>query len=126
MARLLIENLTKIFPSASTEKVRAIDGVSLTIEEQELVTLVGPSGSGKTTLLRLIAGLEKPDSGRIILNDTELNRFTPKERDIAMVFQNYALYPQLSVQENLALGLRLRKVARAETQRRVQEAAEML
>src|SRR4051812_12624974 len=106
MAHLLIENLSKVFGSASGQTVRAVEEVSLKVEEHELVTLVGPSGSGKTTLLRLIAGLEEPDSGTITLNGTALKEFPAKDRDIAMVFQSYALYPQMSVFENLAFGLK--------------------
>src|SRR5262245_54027493 len=126
MARLSIENLSRTFTVGRDEKVHAIQGVSLNIGEKELMTLVGPSGSGKTTLLRLIAGLEEPDSGTITLGGTILNPVPPKDRDIAMVFQNYALYPHMTVYENLAFGLKLRKVARAEIERRVREAAEML
>jgi multiple sugar transport system ATP-binding protein len=112
MACLIIDNLTRSFTVASGEKVQAIKEVDLQIEDQELMTLVGPSGSGKTTLLRLIAGLEEPDSGTIVLNGSVLNPVSPQDRDIAMVFQNYALYPHMSVYENLAFGLRIRKVSR--------------
>jgi len=126
MACLIIDNLTRSFTVASGEKVQAIKEVDLQIEDQELMTLVGPSGSGKTTLLRLIAGLEEPDSGTIVLNGSVLNPVSPQDRDIAMVFQNYALYPHMSVYENLAFGLRIRKVSREKAHQRVQEAAEML
>jgi multiple sugar transport system ATP-binding protein len=126
MARLIIDNLTRSFTVASGEKVQAIKEVNLQIEEQELMTLVGPSGSGKTTLLRLIAGLEEPDTGTIVLNGTAVNPVPPQDRDIAMVFQNYALYPHMSVYENLAFGSRIRKVNREQTHQRVQETAEML
>jgi len=126
VAQLIVEKLTKNFTVASGEKVRAVQGVTLQVEEQELMALVGPSGSGKTTLLRLIAGLEEPDSGTIALNGTVLNPVSPKDRDIAMVFQNYALYPHMSVFENLAFGLKLRHVHSMEIERRVHETAKML
>jgi len=90
------------------------------------VALVGPSGSGKTTLLRLIAGLEEPDSGTIALNGTVLNPVSPKDRDIAMVFQNYALYPHKTVEENMSFGLKLRKTPKPEIEARVRRAAEIL
>jgi len=126
MARVVIENLTKLFSGPHGESIRAVDNASLTVEEKELLVLVGPSGCGKTTTLRLIAGLEEPTSGTVAIDGTVVNHVAPKDRDIAMVFQNYALYPHMSGYENMAFGLKLRKISQAETDRRVQEAAEML
>ena len=126
MARVVIENLTKLFLGPRGDSVRAVDNANLTVEEKELLVLVGPSGCGKTTTLRLIAGLEEPTSGTVAINGTVVNHVAPKDRDIAMVFQNYALYPHMSAYENLAFGLKLRKISKAESDRRVQEAAEML
>jgi multiple sugar transport system ATP-binding protein len=100
--------------------------VSLEIVDQEFMVLVGPSGCGKTTCLRMIAGLEESSEGEIWIGDRQVNDVSPKDRDIAMVFQNYALYPHMSVYENMAFGLKLRKVPREEIARRVAEAADML
>src|SRR3954463_15200601 len=102
MPTLQTERLTKVY-----EAVRALDGVDLTVEGSELVAVVGPSGCGKTTLLRLLAGLETPTSGRIVLNGRDLSGVMPAERRVAMVFQDHALYPSRSVRENLAYPLRL-------------------
>ena len=101
-------------------------GVDLAIAEQELVTLVGPSGCGKTTLLRLIAGLEEPDRGHIRIGGHDVTRLPPKNRDIAMVFQNHALYPHMTVFQNMAFGLKARRIPRAEIKRGVAAAATTL
>jgi multiple sugar transport system ATP-binding protein len=122
MARVVLENLGKRFKGT----VRAVQNVSLTVEDRELLALVGPSGSGKTTTLRLIAGLERPDAGTISIDGKVINHVSPKDRDVAMVFQNHALYPHLTVFGNLALGLKLRKVSKAETEQRVCETAATL
>jgi len=106
--------------------VRAVDEVDLTIESGEFLVLVGPSGCGKSTLLRMIAGLEEVTDGRIEIGDRDVTHLSPRDRDIAMVFQNYALYPHLSVERNLAYGLRVRKTPKSEIKRRVGEVAEML
>jgi multiple sugar transport system ATP-binding protein len=103
-----------------------VDDVALTIGEGEFMVLVGPSGCGKTTLLRSIGGLEKISAGRIMIGDRDVTRLEPAARDLAMVFQNYALYPHMTVQKNLAYGLRVRKIPRAERERRVREVAAML
>ena len=104
----------------------AVHELSLDIADGEFLVLVGPSGCGKTTALRMVAGLEEISGGQVIIGDRVVNNLTPKERDIAMVFQNYALYPHLSVYENIAFGLRLRKESKDETHRRVTWAAQML
>ena len=126
MARVVIENLTKTFPCPGGESIRAVDNVSLVIEDKELLVLVGPSGCGKTTTLRLIAGLEETTSGKISIDGQIINKIAPKDRDIAMVFQNHALYPHMTAYENMAFGLKLRKHSRAEIDQRVREAAEIL
>jgi multiple sugar transport system ATP-binding protein len=117
-----IENVAKTYPGG----VKAVDGVSLEVGEGEFLVLVGPSGCGKTTLLRMIAGLEEISSGTISVDGRVVNGVAPADRDIAMVFQNYALYPHMTVRENLSFGLRLRKVGQREIERRVGEAAETL
>jgi len=119
---LALENVSKVYAG----NVRAVDDFTLTAAEGELLVLVGPSGCGKTTTLRLIAGLEEPSSGTIAIAGRVVNGVAPKDRDVAMVFQNYALYPHLSVYGNLAFGLKMRRIGRAEIRRRVDEAAEML
>ena len=106
--------------------VEAVRGLSLEIADGEFVVLVGPSGSGKTTALRMLAGLESITSGEISIGERVVNRVAPRERDIAMVFQDYALYPQMTVFDNLAFGLRRRKVPRARIEARVREAADLL
>ncbi|HRZ83183.1 MAG TPA: ATP-binding cassette domain-containing protein, partial [Candidatus Hydrogenedentes bacterium] len=122
MARVELRNLCKTYPGG----VQAVRDVSLTVEDGEFVVLVGPSGCGKSTTLRMIAGLEEADSGDILIGDRVVNDVAPKDRDIAMVFQNYALYPHMTVYKNMAFGLMLRKYPRAEIDRRVREAAEIL
>ena len=104
----------------------ALDGIDLEIEPGEFLALVGPSGSGKSTALRVIAGLEEPDTGEVEIDGQAMNDVAAKDRDIAMVFQSYALYPHLTVYRNLATPLELRKVPRAEVERRVEAAAELL
>ncbi|MGE5611334.1 MAG: ABC transporter ATP-binding protein [Bacillota bacterium] len=122
MAQVDLEKVTKIYPGGIT----AVDGVDLSIADQEFVVLVGPSGCGKSTTLRMVAGLEEISSGVIKIGSKPVNDVSPKNRDVAMVFQNYALYPHMTVYKNLAFGLMLRKVAKAEIHRRVMEAARML
>jgi multiple sugar transport system ATP-binding protein len=126
MARVVIENLTKVFQGPGGVAVGAVQGVSLAVEEREFLVLVGPSGCGKTTILRLIAGLEEPTQGTVAIDGRVLNAVAPKDREVAMVFQHHALYPHLSVYENLAFGLKLRKCPRPEIQRQVQAAAAAL
>jgi sn-glycerol 3-phosphate transport system ATP-binding protein/multiple sugar transport system ATP-binding protein len=107
-------------------QTRVLSGVDIDVPDGGFAVLVGPSGCGKSTLLRLIAGLEEADAGSIRFDDKEVTRLPPRERDIAMVFQSYALYPHLTVRENLAFGLELRKTAKDEIQKRIDEASEML
>ena len=126
MAQVVLEHLTKVFKGPAGEVVRAVDGACLVVQDQERLVLVGPSGCGKTTTLRLIAGLEQPTAGAVFLNGQSVNHLPPKDRDVAMVFQNLALYPHLSVYDNLAFGLKLRHVPRAEIAQRVQDAAQTL
>jgi multiple sugar transport system ATP-binding protein len=126
VARVVIENLTKVFNGPAREDIRAVDSVSLAVEDQEFLALVGPSGCGKSTTLRLISGLEEPTHGTISIEGKIVNEVAPKDRDVAMVFQNHALFPHLSAYENMAFGLKLRKFPRAEIEKRVMEAAELL
>lgn len=126
MPSVVLDALTKVFERPGAEPVRALAALSLKIEDKESVALVGPSGSGKTTALRLIAGLDQSDSGTVSIGGTSMQGVAPSRRDVAMVFQNPALYPHMTVYENLAFGLRLRKCPRAEADRRIRDAAEML
>ena len=125
MAGVRLEDVTKTFRSTRGE-VRAVDGLNLAISDREMVVLVGPSGCGKTTTLRLIAGLEEPTAGTIRIGERAVNNVAPKDRDIAMVFQNYALYPHMTVFKNMAFGLKMRRVPKHEIKRKVGEVAEML
>ena len=122
MAQVVLRGVSKVYPSGVT----AVNNVSLEVADKEFVVLVGPSGCGKSTCLRMIAGLETITRGEIHIGKTLVNDVLPKDRDIAMVFQNYALYPHMTVRENLAFGLKLRKYSRDEIDRRVKEAAEIL
>ncbi|MDJ0960342.1 MAG: ATP-binding cassette domain-containing protein, partial [Acidimicrobiia bacterium] len=122
MAQITMEGLGKIYPDGT----RAVGDVNLTIEDGEFLVLVGPSGCGKSTVLRMIAGLEEISEGKMFIGDTLVNDVQPKDRDIAMVFQNYALYPHMSVFDNMAFGLKLRKMPKDEIRSRVEEAAEIL
>ena len=122
MSRIVFEDVTKTFPGGVT----AVDDVTLTIEDGEFMVLVGPSGCGKTTLMRMLAGLEKVTAGRILIGDRDVTNLPPRERDVAMVFQNYALYPHMDVKGNLAYGLRMRKTPRLEIRRRVEHVARLL
>ncbi len=126
MAKVLIENLVKTYPEKNGPGVTAVKGITLTVEDREFMVLVGPSGCGKSTTLRMIAGLEEISGGTVAIDGKVVNEIHPKDRDIAMVFQNYALYPHMSVYDNMAFGLKLRKFPKAEIKARVNEAAAML
>src|SRR5213080_3023587 len=107
MAKVLVKGVSKIYPGQKGRDVTAVDDVNLEIGDREFVVLVGPSGCGKSTLLRMIAGLEEISRGEIAIGDRVVNNVPPKDRDIAMVFQNYALYPHMTVKENMAFSLKL-------------------
>ena len=122
MAGLSLRNIYKVYPSGVT----AVSDFNLEIKDKEFIVFVGPSGCGKSTTLRMVAGLEEISSGELYIDGELMNNVAPKDRDIAMVFQNYALYPHMSVYDNMAFGLKLRKMPRAEIDKRVKEAAEIL
>ena len=126
MAKVSVKNVYKIYPGEKGGDVAAVSDVSLEVEDREFVVLVGPSGCGKSTTLRMIAGLEEISKGDIFIGDRRVNDVPPKDRDIAMVFQNYALYPHMSVYDNMAFGLKLRKFPKTEIKKRVQDAAAIL
>ncbi len=122
MARVILDKVKKVYEGGFV----AVHGVSLEVKDREFVVLVGPSGCGKSTTLRMIAGLEEVSEGTITIGDRVVNDVPPKDRDIAMVFQNYALYPHMSVYENMAFGLKLRKYSKGDIEQRVREAAGIL
>ena len=122
MARIVIDQVTKLFD----KDVVAVDDVSMEIGDGEFMVLVGPSGCGKSTLLRIVAGLEDVTAGEVMIGERVVTDLPPKDRDVAMVFQNYALYPHMTVEQNLGIGLKLRHTAKAERQRRVADAARIL
>src|SRR5574339_515078 len=121
MAQVVLKNLNKKY-----DEVHAVKDVNLTIRDKEFMVLVGPSGCGKTTTLRMVAGLEEITGGEIKIGERVVNDLPPKDRDIAMVFQNYALYPHMTVADNMAFSLKLRGVARTEIDDRVGKAAGIL
>jgi multiple sugar transport system ATP-binding protein len=122
MAQIVMDDVSKVYPDGTT----AVSDLDLDIQDGEFIVLVGPSGCGKTTALRMVAGLEAISHGTIRIGDRVVNAVPPKERDIAMVFQNYALYPHMSVYDNMAFGLKLRKLPKQEIDRRVRDAAKIL
>ena len=122
MATLKFRNINKVYDN----KVQAVFDFTLDVQDKEFIVFVGPSGCGKSTTLRMVAGLEEITSGDLYIDDVLVNDVLPKDRDIAMVFQNYALYPHMSVYDNMAFGLKLRKIPKKEIDERVQEAAEIL
>ncbi len=126
MAKVSLRHVSKTYPGEKGAEVSAVTDFNLEIADREFVVFVGPSGCGKSTTLRMIAGLDEISKGQIFIDDKLVNDVPPKDRDIAMVFQNYALYPHLSVYENMAFGLKLRKYSKAEIDRRVLEAAAIL
>ena len=122
MARILLENVTKVFEG----KVTAVHNFNLDVADGEFMVIVGPSGCGKTTTLRMIAGLEEMTSGNIYIGDSLANDVSPKDRDLAMVFQNYALYPHMNAYHNMAFALKMRNIPKAEIKKRIDEAAKLL
>lgn len=122
MAEVRIDDVTKVYPG----DVLAVDQLTLPIQDEEFIVLVGPSGCGKSTTLRMVAGLEDISDGTIRIGDRIVNDVPPKDRDIAMVFQNYALYPHMTVYKNMAFGLKLRRFPKAEVERRVRDASRIL
>jgi multiple sugar transport system ATP-binding protein len=125
MAEVVLQNLAKTYPDGA-RTVSAVKSINLTVADREFMVLVGPSGCGKSTTLRMIAGLEEITGGTVTIGGRVVNDLPPKDRDIAMVFQNYALYPHMTVYENMAFGLTLRKMPHAEIDSRVREAADLL
>ena len=123
MARIVLEQVTKVFSGGETV---AVDNVSIEIGDGEFMVLVGPSGCGKSTLLRIVAGLEDLTNGEVMIGDRIVTDLAPKDRDIAMVFQNYALYPHMTVRKNLGIGLKLRRTSKQEINTKVIEVAEIL
>ena len=121
MAKVILKNIIKDF-----DKTRIINDISLEIKDKEFHVLVGPSGCGKSTILRLIAGLEDITSGEIFIDDIFVNNMLPKNRDIAFVFQSYALYPHMTVFENIAFPLKMKKMAKNDIEKKVVEAAKIL
>ena len=122
MGAINISSVGKVYPNGT----RALEDVNIEINDGEFVVLVGPSGCGKTTLLRMVAGLEDITEGEISIADNVVNEVAPKDRDIAMVFQNYALYPHMSVYDNMAFSLKLRKLSKEEIDTKVKEGAKTL
>ena len=122
MASLTLNHIYKVYPNG----VKAVNDFTMEIKDKEFIVFVGPSGCGKSTTLRMIAGLEEITSGELKIGDIVVNDMEPKDRDIAMVFQNYALYPHMTVYNNMAFGLKLRKMPKDEIDRRVREAANIL
>ncbi len=122
MAELRLENVSKIYD----KNIIAVENINFNVNDKEFVVLLGPSGCGKTTILRLVAGLEEVTTGKIFIDDICVNEISPDKRDIAMVFQNYALYPHMTVFENMAFGLKVRKIPKSEIEQRVLKAAEIL
>jgi multiple sugar transport system ATP-binding protein len=122
LASVTFDGVSKVYDNG----FKAVDTLDLTIRDGEFMVLVGPSGCGKTTALRMLAGLEEISEGELVIDDTVVNDVAPQKRDIAMVFQNYALYPHLSVYDNMAYGLKVQKLGKAEIRQRVTEIADVI
>jgi multiple sugar transport system ATP-binding protein len=122
MAEIVLEDVSKVYAGS----VRAVDSVTLVVEDGEFLVLVGPSGCGKSTLLRMIAGLEELDGGRVMIGDRDVTQVPPRARDVAMVFQNYALYPHMTVRENLGYGLKVARIPKADAAKRIERVARLL
>src|SRR3954453_7634604 len=123
MAEVRFEHATRVYPGS---EVPAVDALDLTIGDGEFMVLVGPSGSGKTTALRMLAGLEEVDAGSVVIDGRDVSDDPPKRRDVAMVFQNYALYPYLTVAANIGFPLRMARVPKAQREARVRDVADLL
>src|ERR1700733_14276925 len=123
MAEILIERVSKTYTGG---KVPAVDDVSLTIRDREFMVLLGPSGCGKTTLLRMVSGLEYPDAGRVMIGDRDVTDLPPRQRQIAMVFQSYAVFPHMTVFDNIGFGLKMQHRPATEIKARVEKAAGLL
>ncbi len=126
MSNIYFKNLTKVYSKSTKNEFKAVKNISLEIENEEFVVFLGPSGCGKTTTLRMLAGLEEITEGEIYIDDVMVNDVDPKDRNIAMVFQNYALYPHMSVYDNIAFGLKNRKVDKKKIDEKVISIAEIL
>jgi multiple sugar transport system ATP-binding protein len=128
MAEVILQNISKIYSDTHKDKGRkkAVDDISFTVYDKEFMVLVGPSGCGKSTLLRMIAGLEEISEGSLLIDGKRMNELTPRQRDIAMVFQNYALYPHMTVYDNMAFGLKLQSFSKTDIKKRVMETAQLL
>lgn len=128
MAEVTLQNISKIYDDVDKERGRkkAVEDISFTVKDKEFMVIVGPSGCGKSTLLRMIAGLEEISEGTLSIDGKRMNDLSPRDRDIAMVFQNYALYPHMTVYDNMAFGLKLKKYSRSEIKERVMQTAKLL
>jgi multiple sugar transport system ATP-binding protein len=128
MAEVILQNITKVYDDVDKERGRkkAVEDISFTVNDKEFMVIVGPSGCGKSTLLRMIAGLEEISEGSLSIDGKRINDLSPRDRDIAMVFQNYALYPHMTVYDNMAFGLKLKKISRSEIKERVMQTAKLL
>jgi len=128
MAEVTLQNISKMYDDVDKERGRkkAIEDISFTVQDKEFMVIVGPSGCGKSTLLRMIAGLEEISEGTLAIDGKRINDLSPRDRDIAMVFQNYALYPHMTVYDNMAFGLKLKKISRTEIKERVMQTAKLL
>lgn len=128
MAEVTLQNISKVYDGADKERGRkkAVDNISFTVKDKEFMVIVGPSGCGKSTLLRMIAGLEEISEGTLTIDGKRMNELSPRDRDIAMVFQNYALYPHMTVYDNMAFGLKLKNFSKKEIKERVMQTAKLL
>jgi multiple sugar transport system ATP-binding protein len=128
MAEVILEHISKVYADNKKNKAKpkAIDDISFTVHDKEFMVIVGPSGCGTSTLLRMIAGLEDIDAGDLSIDGKRINDLSPRDRDIAMVFQNYALYPHMTVYDNMAFGLKLKRFSKQEIKERVTQTAQLL
>ena len=127
MAEVTLEHISKVYDDdKKRDKKKAIDDISFTVHDKEFMVIVGPSGCGKSTLLRMIAGLEEISEGTLSIDGKRMNDLSPRDRDIAMVFQNYALYPHMTVYDNMAFGLKLKKYSKSEIKEQVMQTAKLL